>query len=343
MIKKILWWGRFDENYSRNRVVRKILLKLGLEIIDFKPFSSFSGYIESLFRIKNIPDLVWVPCFRHKDVSSARKWSSKNNIPLIFDPLISQWDKKVNERNKYPAKSLQSIKLKNWEKKLFNSADYLISDTDAHKSFFNKHFNIPLNKIHTVNVGADEKLFRPIMRSKKSQIKEILFYGSFIELHGVDTILKAANASKNKNIKWTLLGNANKYKNFSFKQNIYFEKSIPFRDLPKRINKADILLGVFSKSEKANNVIPNKVYQAMACGKPVITRYADAYPKKILNGDCGIFFIEPENSEQLIKIIDEICNDANLDKASIRSKKTFNNFFSEKKIERQIIKIIKKF
>ena len=97
--KIVIWWGRFDENYSRNRILRQQFVKLGYKIIDFKPRISCLGFYEALLTLKIKPDFIWVPCFRHRDVKSAGKWSNKINVPLIFDPLISVWDKKIREKN----------------------------------------------------------------------------------------------------------------------------------------------------------------------------------------------------------------------------------------------------
>ena len=90
MIKKtILWWGRFDPNYSRNRIIRQHLKKLNFILIDFKPLISKFGYEEAILKNLTKTDLVWVPCFRHRDILSAKKWCEKKGIKLIIDTLIS--------------------------------------------------------------------------------------------------------------------------------------------------------------------------------------------------------------------------------------------------------------
>lgn len=332
MNKIILWWGRSDLEYSRNRLILKLFKELNYTVIFFRPLISSLGYYEALIRLKKTPSIIWVPSFRHRDFMSAFKWSKKNNIPIIFDPLISKWDKLINEKNKFTKNSIKAKKIKFEESYFFSKANIIIADTEAHKDFYNKNFNIPLNKIYVVNVGADENLFKPFPY-KENKIKEVLFYGSFLELHGIETILESFNLLKNEKIKFTLLG---KYKKI-INDHINLEPPIPLDDLPKRINRADIVLGIFSSSEKAGNVIPNKVFQSLACGKPIITRFSKAYPKKVLDTKHGIMFIKPNNPKELADAIKKILSNENLSiKMRDQSRKLFDTFFSEKVIKKQI-------
>jgi len=257
MKKTILWWGRSDNNYSRNQIIRKNLIKLNFDIIDFHPLVSLFGYYEALLKIHYQTDFIWVPCFRHRDISAAIKWARKFRIPIIFDPLISAWDKKINEKEYFSKESEQSKKLKNWESSIYQNVNHLIVDTSEHKKFFIKEFNLPSDKISIIYVGADEDKFFP-QNKKEIKQKEVLFYGTGLGLHGTQTIVEASKLLKDKTIKWTLIGNFNKYENID---NLHIENSIPYNQLAKRINQADILLGIFGDTEKASNVIQNKVYQ----------------------------------------------------------------------------------
>ena len=342
MKKIILWWGRFDENYSRNRILRSQMKKLGYQIIDFKPLVSFLGYLQALISINFIPSLIWVPCFRHRDLKGAAKWATKRKIPIIFDPLISSWDKKINEQSKYEKTSKKSLSLKKIESELFSKPNLLVADTEAHKKFFIKEFNIPDKKIFVINVGAEEKIFFPNKKIIASD-QEILFYGSFLELHGVEVIIDAAKILKNESIKWTLIGDFEKIKLKGLPLNISFESTMNIKKLARQINKATLLLGIFSSSEKANNVIPNKVFQSLACGKTVITRYADAYPRSFCKKNMGIFFVTPNDSKALAQRVLEIINDKKLIiKTNKLARSTFKSFYSEKIIKNQVDSLLAK-
>ena len=339
MKKTIIWWGRSDHKYSRNRILRKILIKLGFSIVDFYPYISSLGYYEALLKIKYTPEAIWVPCFRHRDIISAHLFAKKYDVPLIFDPLISSWDKKINEKKRFPVNSFQSKKLMDHESKLFQMCDILIADTEAHKEFFNKFFKIPKCKINVIYVGAEEDIFYPY-KTKKIKGNNVLFYGSGLELHGIDTIIKAAEILNKNKINFTLIGNFKNYKSFN---NIKFEPPINLEKLPQRINNSDLMLGIFSGSEKANNVIPNKLYQSIACGRPIITRASKAFPSEIQGEKNGIFFVKPNDPIELSKKILYVLDNSNIhEKSCEESRKTYLKYFSEDIIKKQIIYSLKK-
>jgi len=344
--RRVLWWGKSDNAYSRNRQCRQLLKALGFEIIDFNPIISQFAHVEAIIRNIKKPDVVWVPCFRQRDILAASKWSSSQKIPLIVDPLISAWDKQVFERNKFPAESLKAQELKQWESSLLNSADIVLVDTNQHAALFTDELNVPRHKIFTLYVGAEQPLFQP-MNKDNHQTAEVLFYGSFIGLHGIKTIIEAAKIyetlpKKNgKTLAWTLLGNGPEKEACqalaSGCANIRFENAIQYEDLPMRICQSDIVLGVFGGSAKAGNVIPNKVFQAMACGRPVITRESMAYPASLKDENHGIFFIPEENPVSLASMVAKLLTDGEkLKNHGLNARHAFNQFFSEESLKNQL-------
>lgn len=307
--KTVLWWGRFDPDYPRNRVLRQALGDAGWAIEDFHPALSALGHWQAGISGIRRPDLVWVPCFRQRDVAAAARFARRHGVPLLFDPLISAWDKQVFEREKFAPDSAAGRKLLGEERALFQTADLVLADTAEHQRFFADTFGVAPEKLAVVPVGAEEPLFHhAAMRDAGGEPPEALFFGSFIGLQGPEQIVEAARVYNGPALRWTLLGEgpllADCQRRAGGLDNVSFEPWIAYADLPARIHRANFVLGIFGGGAKAGRVIPNKVYQAMACGRPVITRASAAYPEALLaESEPGIEFVPPGDPKALAEAV----------------------------------------
>lgn len=307
----VLWWGRFDPDYSRNRILRQAYAALGWRVVDFRPWLSTLGDVEALVRRAPRADLVHVPCFRQRDITAARRHARRHGIPLLIDPLISAYDKQVFERDKFPPGHARARALLHRERDQFQAADIVLADTPEHARFFADTLGVTPARLHVVYVGAEEPLFAPGEPSPPGQPLEALFFGSFIGLQGPEVIVEAARRYHGRPLRWTLLGDgplrANCEKRAASASNVAFEDWIPYRQLTDRIRRADILLGVFGSSAKAGRVIPNKVFQALACGKPLVTRSAPAYPEPLRAAvDSGIRWVPAGDAAALADAVAEL-------------------------------------
>jgi glycosyltransferase involved in cell wall biosynthesis len=342
--KTVLWWGRFDPGYSRNRILRKQFPELGWDIMDFHPRLSPLGDLEAHLRGLPRPDLVWVPCFRQRDLLAASRWARRRGVPLIFDPLISAYDKQVDERGKLDAASSRARRLLAWERTLFQRADRVIADTPAHAGYFVQVLGVESRRVDVIYVGAEEALFRPgpLTEGISQASREVLFYGSFIPLQGPQVVIEAARLYRGPPVKWTLLGRgplrAECEKMAQGLTNVSFEDWLPFESLPARIHRADILLGVFGATAKADRVIPNKVFQALASGRVVVTRLASAYPEKIVHAEnCGLVWTEAGNGQSLADQIALLtANPDRVRKLGEAAAETSMQFFSETILRQQL-------
>lgn len=341
MIRQVIWWGRSNAGYSRNRSVRQLFAGLGWKINDFRPLVSSIADVEAQFRGLLAADLIWVPCFRQRDLGAALRFGRRLGIPVIADPLISAWDKQVFERRKFAASSTASERLRHWESNLLQACDAVIVDTTAHAQFFADNLGISPKKLHVLWVGAEQPLFAPRARATSTSTVEALFFGSFIGLHGVETVIEAARLANNARLRWVLLGSgpertAAEHAGADL-PNLSFEEPVPYTDLPARIALADVVLGVFGTSEKAGRVIPNKVFQGMACGKPVVTRSGSGYPRECLEADSGLVFVKPGDSKELSASVCDLAG-----KPALRTKlggvaeRTFNETFGRDATRRQL-------
>jgi glycosyltransferase involved in cell wall biosynthesis len=131
-------------------------------------------------------------------------------------------------------------------------------------------------------IGCDDRLFRPLEGASPApagdRLFEVLFFGSFLPLHGVEIIAEAARLlAKEKDIRFRFIGQGQTYPRVRafFREhglaNAEFLGRLPLSRLPGEIGRADVCLGVFGRTEKSRRVVPHKIYQALAMGKAVVT------------------------------------------------------------------------
>jgi len=327
-----LWWGRSDEDYSRNRIVADLFKQSGWEISIYRPKISRIGFASAYFNRLERPDIVWLPCFRHTDIPSASFWARKWGVPLVIDPLISAYEKEVFEREKWEKDSWQAKRRLKWEQNLFAKADIVVGDTPKHLDFYEETLRVERGKLFHLYVGAEEKLFFPKPQIKQPDQYEVLFYGSFLELHGIETIVEAARLCQDANIQWTLLGDGALRKNIEKQigslKNISIEPWIPYETLPDRLARADILLGIFGNTTLTTLVIPNKVFQSMALAKPIITGISAAYPDEMLKSNV-IGWANLANPEEILDIVTQWLRDPqDLMERGKQTRNIFNELFS---------------
>ncbi len=295
MLEHILIWARgatLDNAYSRDRVVYRLLQQSGIRLSTFSPRISAIGDLEAL--LKRLPkvDAVWVPSFRQRDVAAAARFARRRRIPLIFDPLISAYDKQLNERRKLTSNSSAAEKLLRREREQFSLADIVIADTSGHADYFSEVLGVTPEKLIILPVGADQSIFnfQPPRPLDDGRPIRILFYGSFIGLHGVPTIVEAVRQYEGPPVQFHFVGSGpmraeaerilTKTPPGTVPAPVHFEDWLEIHTLAHRVAESDIVLGVFGTTGKALRVVPNKVYQALAVGRPVITGDTPAFDDK---------------------------------------------------------------
>jgi len=344
----VLWWGRFDPDYSRNRIMRALLAGQGWTIRDFHPRISAIGDVEASVRRVARPTLVWVPCFRQRDLAAAARWAKRKGVPLVFDPLISAYDKQVDERGKLAAGSRKANKLLANERRLFARATRVVADTPLHADYFADQLKVARDRLAVVYVGAEESLFQsqdapgPVT----GDIPEVLFYGSFIPLQGPRVIIEAARLYDGPPVRWTLIGrgpqHADCVADAAGLDNVTFEDWLPYAELPARIRRANILLGIFGDTPKAARVIPNKVYQSLACGRAVITQASAAYPEALLSReDTGLLWVDAGDAHALAQQVARLAGDpARVTRLGRAAAESSREYFSQVVIGQQLSSLL---
>jgi len=349
--KRMLWWGRFGNygpDYPRNRTLMQCLRNLGWEIIEYQPRISALAHLEAVVHSFEHISAVWVPCFRQRDVAAAAKWAQRRQVPLIFDPLISAYDKRVNERKKFSAGSKAAQNILRWESRLFAKADFVIADTLCHQDYFEKTLACDRQRIVVLPVSAEESLFYPESTPFKA-VPDVLFFGTFIGLQGAIYIAESIRYYQGPAITLTFLGAGPEHdlvKSTALTHAdesvaVTFEDWIPFTKLADKIRSVQICLGVFGTGEKSFRVIPNKVYQALACDKPVVTMKGDAYPDMPENGPGGLYWCQAGDPQDIAEQMKSAVTDYLEGKAvQGKAQSLYDNYFSNSIISERLQKML---
>ena len=129
------------------------------------------------------------------------------------------------------------------------------------------------------------------------------FHGMFIPLQGVKYIVRAAGILRDEDIHFRIVGGGQEYdviqklvQELGLEGRIEFTGKVPVEKIPGYMAGAQIVLGIFGDTEKTKRVIPNKVYEAMAMGKAVIT--ADTAATRELEGTADALSLVPVADEK---------------------------------------------
>jgi glycosyltransferase involved in cell wall biosynthesis len=166
----------------------------------------------------------------------------------------------------------------------------------------------------------------PASPHRPGEPTRLLFYGQFIPLHGIDTIIDAAALSRPEAYRWTVIGDGQEAprirRRFAERPvaNLRWLPSVPYAELRRHIADADICLGIFGGSGKAERVIPNKVFQALMAGRPLVTRDSPAMRELVGDGVAGVALVPPNDAAALLAALDRMAaSRAELDLRPLRA------------------------
>lgn len=203
-------------------------------------------------------------------------------------------------------------------------------------------------KIRVCYVGADEEIFIPSKFTKTDDNFVILFYGTYIPLHGIEYIIKAGKLlESHRDIRFKIVGKGQLYNDIQEQykrlncENTSFIDWVEYKDSPKHIANSDICLGIFGDTGKARRVIPTKAFQALAMRKPLITGDSPA-TREILKDKEDCILCKMGDARSLAKSILVLKDDeVSRRKVAKNGYELFKERFTPKAIGRDLREILK--
>lgn len=301
---RVAVWGTYDTGKPRTRILLKGLRELGVEIDEYHHevwkgvedksqirglglkllllvqwIAAYPGLLLRFMRMPR-PDIVLIPYMGLLDVLILWPFKKVRRIPVIWDAFLSIYNTVTQDRHLFPTHHPLSRLLWSIEWLACRAADRVVLDTKTHAAYFSETFGLDPGQFARVFVGAETDVFTPVACGPariSSQPFTVLFYGQFIPLHGIETVVRAAKLTEEDGVQWQIIGVGQEAPRIRCliaelsPRNLSWIEWVPYRELCGSIQRADVCLGIFGTTDKAQRVIPNKVFQALAAGCPLIT------------------------------------------------------------------------
>jgi glycosyltransferase involved in cell wall biosynthesis len=307
---RVLYFGTYERDYPRNAQVISALRRAGVEVVEHHagvwensrqnwsagPVAAARLALAEL-RLLRRPhgdfDVVLVGYPGHFDLPAARR--AARGRPVVFNPLVSLSDTLVADRRRFTAGSLPARSLRRIDRHALRSADLVVADTRANADRLAEIAGLPPERIEVCFVGAEERLFGPGWAPEEPFTA--LFVGKLIPLHGLETILASARAAPD--LRFRIVGSGQLDSLVRERpENVDWIPWIEYEHLPAELHRAGCALGIFGTSDKAHRVIPNKAFQALACGTPLVTADTPAARELLVHEESALL-VPPGDSDAL--------------------------------------------
>ena len=242
----------------------------------------------------------------HPDLPAAR-WVARGR-PVVFNALVSLFDTLVSDRGRFRTGSLPARLLAALDRHALRAADLVVADTAANAAYLRALAGVPRSRVEVCLVGAEERLFRPGWQPEAPFT--CLFVGKLIPLHGIETILAAARLAPELRLRAVGSGQLEPLMREA-PANVEWVRWLDYERLPDAIRRAGCALGVFGTSDKARRVIPNKAFQALACGTPLVTADTPGARELLVDGESALL-VPPADPQALAAALRRLAGDRDL-------------------------------
>jgi glycosyltransferase involved in cell wall biosynthesis len=310
---RVMWVGTYERAYPRTRVLIEGLRALGVEVVEHhRPLwerqeHKTGGFLGagSLARAAlghlaawaalpfgavrgPRPDVVVAGYPAQPDVVPAWLLARTTGAVLVADMMISLADTLAGDRGLAGRRA--GALLAGVDRVTLRLADIVLCDTHAHALFFHERFGVPWAKLVVAPVGAEAGAF-PVT-PPPAEPPVALFYGKLSPLHGLATVLEAARMPGVPPVRLIGDGQLGDWLGEELRRDpppgVRWDRWVPYERLGEEVSRAAICLGVFGTSAKAARVVPNKVWQAMAAGRPVISADTPGIREAVTDGVSGL-------------------------------------------------------
>jgi glycosyltransferase involved in cell wall biosynthesis len=249
---------------------------------------------------------IWFALTKKYDIIITSSGPITVGFPLIAAKMLRRKKTVFEVRDLWPDGAIEMGKIKSsilislakfFEKLCYKNANIVIAASTGMAEGVKKI--VPNKNILVIPNGSDIELFssdsnNPLLwENRFEQSKIILYTGSLGEMDECHTAIKAMQAFVDKNLYLIFLGDGIKKEELellasNISDQIVFLGLLPKTEVVKWYAKADASLVGFEKFNVLQTSSPNKMFDSLAAGVPIIQNTRGWIKVMISDTDCGI-------------------------------------------------------
>lgn len=237
-------------------------------------------------------------------------------LPFIFE-VRDLWPESLNGVGYGGETSLLGKTLRILARFLYRHSDHLITVSSGLRDYLVQRCSVEPNKVTVVENGVDVDLFAPAPSCEEARAVlglqnrfTVSYVGTLGPSHGLSTLLEAA-ASLQYRLPDTLflvVGEGGDKEALARAAatlrlaNVRFLGQQPREQVPELLRASDVCLVPLKKADVFKLVLPSKMFESMACARPVVLS-VDGVARQLLEESGGGLAIEPENAQALAEVL----------------------------------------
>ncbi len=262
-------------------------------------------------------DLMIVAYPSHFDIFLAAVLAGWRRRPVVMDAFIGLYSTIVEDRKLVSPRNPLAWIVRTWEWVAFRLARRVIVDTDVQADKIVNAYGLERRRVFAVPVGIDEELWQPNPLPEGNSPFRVAFWSTFIPLHGAECLVEAAKRLDDAgvDVQIEVIGDGQTAPSFQEALDrlspgnlVWQRRFVKIEELVQLARRSHCCIGILGATDKADSVIPYKVYQALAAARPVITADTVA-ARRVLTDRVSALLIPSGDPESLAQAIVQLAND----------------------------------
>ncbi|HHN47618.1 MAG TPA: glycosyltransferase WbuB [Bacteroidales bacterium] len=242
------------------------------------------------------------------------------NVPFVFE-VRDLWPEAMVNIGAIKNPFIIAL-LKHWSRKIYFKADAITAASPGMKEGILK-YGIPEEKVTVITQGCDLDLFRPDRTGEGVRNRlgldnrfAAIYFGAMGLANSLDYAVEAANILKERgrnDIAIVLHGDGGKRDELEqmvkayHLDNVIFSSPVPAKEeLAEIVSACNVCLTIY-RASKEHSWSPNKLFDALAAGKPILVNVPGWLGTTIENNKCG-FATNPADPADLADKLEKLAD-----------------------------------